>query len=146
MPYTSVTNIFLRMTNPRFSLWKKCHPIISIFHSDYSNVLTSQIDFCFPKLCFAPFIRTQIEYFNKQLLIDIAWRFESQRWVCTAKNMFCYTRYHLKKHNQVYKLVNNKIFSVFNSSTKHMILDVCDHTFVFIAISCVYGSNCKILW
>ena len=38
---------------------------------DFSNILTNQIDFCFPKLYFSPFIRTKIERINKQLLFNV---------------------------------------------------------------------------
>lgn len=56
--------------------------------------------------------------------------------------MFCYTRYHLKKYSQVYELANNiQYLLIFNSSRKHKILHVFDHTFVFAAISCLYVSS-----
>ena len=43
------TNSFSRDQSTLFFM-KKCHPIIPILHSDYSNKLTIQIDFCLPKL------------------------------------------------------------------------------------------------
>ena len=32
---------------------------------NYPNILTNQIDFCFPKLYFSPLIRTKMEFINK---------------------------------------------------------------------------------
>ena len=41
---------------------------------DYANILTNQIDFCFPKLYFNPLIWTKIGCINKLLLLDVNWR------------------------------------------------------------------------
>ena len=38
---------------------------------DYPNILTNQIDFCFPKLYFGSLIRTKTECINKQPFIDV---------------------------------------------------------------------------
>ena len=57
-----------------FFFIKHWHSMISISHSDYSNVLTIQIDFCFLKLYFSRrSLQNQIECSNYQLLIDISW-------------------------------------------------------------------------
>ena len=77
MPYTSVTNIF-SPNQSTFFFMKKMPSNNFNFHSDYSNVLTIQIDICFPNLYFSSIIRAQIDHINKQILIDIVSRFESQ--------------------------------------------------------------------
>ena len=58
------------MSNQHFSFSKIQANNLNL---DYSNVLTNQIDFCFPKLYFSPLIRTKIECINKQLLVYINW-------------------------------------------------------------------------
>ena len=58
------------MSNPNFSFYKLQSNNLNL---DYTNILTSQIDFCFPKLRFSPLIRTKIECINKQLLVDVNW-------------------------------------------------------------------------
>ena len=55
--------ILFPMSNPNFLFYKLQSSNLNL---DY----TSQIDFCFPKLCFSPLIRTKIECINKQLLVD----------------------------------------------------------------------------
>ena len=40
---------------------------------DYRNILTYEIDFCFPKLYFGPLIQTKGESINKQLLVNVNW-------------------------------------------------------------------------
>ena len=45
----------------------------NILNSDYSNVLTIQIDLCFLQLLLSPLIRTQIEDINEQQLVDFNW-------------------------------------------------------------------------
>ena len=40
---------------------------------DYPNILTNQLDFCFPKLYFSSLIRTKAECINKHPLINVNW-------------------------------------------------------------------------
>ena len=58
------------MINPHFSFYKIQFNNLNV---DYPNILTSQTYFRFPKLYFSTLIQTKIEYFNKQLLIDVNW-------------------------------------------------------------------------
>ena len=81
--------------------------------------------YCYYSLCY-------IIWLNK------AKRFGGRFWV----KLFCYRRYHLKNYSQVNELVNNiQYLLIFNSSRQHKILHVFDHTFVFVAISCLSVSN-----
>ena len=94
------------MSNSYISLCKiPSHNLNSV----YSNFLTNEIDFCFPKLYSSQLIRTQIEYVNKLDLIILIKLFGSQR---------------RGKYGQVHELVinkhdffNNNIFQKIQDST-----------------------------
>ena len=58
------------MSNTHFSL---CKMSFNNFSSNHKYALTIQIDFCSLILYSSPIIRIQIEFINKQLLVDVDW-------------------------------------------------------------------------
>ena len=62
------------MWNPHISL---CKILPHNSNSNYLNILTIQIGFCFTKLDFSSLIRTYIVCFDKKLLVGLVKLFES---------------------------------------------------------------------
>ena len=107
------------------------------WHSDYLNVSTMEIDFCFSKLYFSSLIQTWVKFMriSKQLLIEI-----NQVNKAILKSALCQE---IKKRfvmwDSILKSMHGldnysitcKIFLTSNFSRKHKILHFLDNTFIF---------------
>lgn len=70
--FDSLKQTFFRIDSRMWN-YVKCKMSLNNLTSSYQNVSIIQIEFCFPKLYFRKFIRTQMECISWQLLVDDNW-------------------------------------------------------------------------